>query len=405
MTTNTPAVKFTQTGLSLPLEADILKGVLADTNAAFGGNLNVKNLETPQGQLASSTAAIVGDANDTFAKFVNQINPDFADGFMQDAIARIYFLNRKPAIPTSVNCECLGLAGTVIPVGAMAKDGAGNKYLCTQAGTINSGGTITLPFACSTAGAVECAANSVNSIFQGIVGWDRVNNSTAGAVGTAVESRADFAYRRQNSVALNAHGSLQSIYAVVFNVDNVLDVYVAENTTNATVNVGATNYPLAPHSLYVAVVGGAAADIAQAIWSKKDVGCDYNGNTSVTVIDPSGYAYPQPSYVVKYQVPTNVSVFFNVQIENMPDLPSDIIFRTKAAIVSAFSGADGGKRARIGSMLLASRCYAPIANATAGVQILNVKIGLTAAANLDVLNLGIDQFPTVNAANINVTLV
>lgn len=405
MTTNTPAVTFTQTGLLLPLEADILQGVLSDTNTAFGGNLNTKNLETPQGQLASSTAAIIGDANDTFAHFVNQVNPDFADGFMQDAIARIYFLNRKPAIPTTVNCKCLGLAGTVIPLGALAQDGAGNKYICTQAGTIPSSGTITLPFACTTSGAIECPADSVNSIFQGIVGWDKVNNSTPGAVGAPVESRADFAYRRQNSVALNAHGSLPSIYAAVFNVENVLDVYVYENTTNATISVGTTNYPMAPHSIYVAVVGGAAADIAHAIWSKKDVGCDYNGNTSVTVTDPSGYAYPQPSYVVKYQVPTNVSVFFNVKIENMPGLPSDIVSRTKAAIVAAFSGADGGNRARIGAMLLASRYYAPIVNATAGVQILNVKIGLNAGASLDVLNLGIDQFPTVNAANINVTLV
>jgi hypothetical protein len=405
MTTNTPRVAFTQTGLSLPYEADILQGVLRDTNAAFGGNLNINNLETPQGQLASSTAAIIGDANDTFAQFVNQINPDFADGFMQDAIARIYFLNRKAAIPTSVSCDCLGLAGTVIPLGARAQDGAGNQYLCTQAGTITSTGTVSLPFICATSGAIECPANSVNAIAQGIVGWDKVNNPAAGAVGAPVESRADFAYRRQNSVALNAHGSLNSIYAAVFNVSNVLDVYVTENVTNASINVGATNYPLAPHSLYVAVVGGAPAEIAQAIWSKKDVGCDYNGNTSATVIDPSGYAYPQPSYTVKYQTPANVPIFFNVQIETMPNLPNDIVSRVKAAIVAAFNGTDGGKRARIGSMLLASRYYAPIVNAATGVQILNVKIGLSAAANLDVLNMGIDQFPTVSAANINVTLV
>ena len=51
----------------------------ADINAAFGGNLN-QALNTPQGQLASSIAAILGNVDDTFAFYTSQTDPAFALG-------------------------------------------------------------------------------------------------------------------------------------------------------------------------------------------------------------------------------------------------------------------------------------------------------------------------------------
>lgn len=403
MTTSVPAVQFTQTGLVLPAESAILAGVQADINAAFGGGVNPA-LATPQGQIASSTTAIIGEANNTFANFVNQVNPDFADGFMQDAIARIYFINRNPAIPTAVQCDCVGLAGTVIPVGAQAQDTAGNRYICTAAGTIPVGGTISLPFACTVSGPISCPAATLTQIYQAIPGWNTINNPGNGVPGALAESRADFAYRRQQSVALNAHGSMTSIYAAVFNVANVIDVYCYENTTNAAVNVGSTNYSVAPHSLYVAAVGGAAADIANAIWTKKDTGCDYNGNTSVTVADTSGYSAPYPTYAVKFQIPAALPILFEVQITNNPALPSNIVALVQAAIVGAFNGTDGGQRARIGSTIFASRFYAPVSLIGSSVSILSILLGQT-TATLNSYTVGIDKSPTVVAANITVTLV
>lgn len=402
-TTSVPAVQFTQTGLLLPQESDILAGVVADINLAFGGGVN-PSLSTPQGQIASSTTAIIGEANNTFASFVNQVNPDFASGFMQDAIARIYFINRKPAVPTAVQCDCVGLAGTIIPVGALAQDTSGNRYICTAAGTIPVGGTISLPFACTVSGGISCPTGTLTQIYQAIPGWNTINNPGNGVPGSLVESRADFAYRRQQSVALNAHGSLASVYGAVFNVANVIDVFCYENATSAAILVGATNYSVAPHSLYVAASGGAAADIANAIWTKKDVGCDTNGNTSTAVVDNSGYNFPYPSYTIKYNVPASLPILFAVTIVNNPALPSNIVALVQAAIISAFTGADGGTRARIGSTIYHSRFYAPVALVSPVVAVLDIFIGKVTPTGSTVVA-GIDQIPTVTAANISVTLV
>lgn len=402
-TTNVPALTFTPTGIVLPAESAILAGVQADQNIAFGGGLNPA-LETPQGQLASSTTAIIGDKNDQIALLRNQMDPDQNSGVWQDAIARIYYINRKPAIPTAVQCDCVGAAGVVIPVGAQAKDTAGNIYIATAAGTIPVSGTISLPFACTVNGPIVCPAGTLTQIYQSIPGWDRINNPGDGVPGASVESRADFAYRRQQSVALNARGSLPSIYASVFNVPNVIDVYAAENVTSVPITLGATNYTLVPHSLYVAVVGGASADIAQAIWLKKDVGCDYNGNTPFTVTDMSGYNPPYPTYSGKYEIPPSVPIKFAVQLVNSPLLPSNIVSLVQTAIVNAFSGADGGSRARIGSLLLASRYYGPVSLIDRSVSVLSILLG-SSTPTLTSQLMGIDQFPTVTASNITVTLV
>ena len=402
-TTNVPAVQFTPAGIVLPIESVVLAGVQADQNTAFGGGLNPA-LATPQGQLASSLTAIIGDKNAQIALLRNQMDPDVNSDVWQDAIARIYFINRKPAVPTAVQCDCVGAVGTVIPVGAQAQDTSGNRYIATSGGTISGSGTLSLSFAAVVSGPTACPAGTLTQIYQSILGWNTINNVGAGVPGSLVENRASFAYRRQQSVALNGHGSLPSIYAAVFNVANVIDVYATENYTNAAVIVGATNYSLLPNSLYVAVSGGAANDIANAIWLNKDVGCNYNGNTSVTITDPSGYSAPQPMYVVKYVVPTALPILFAVQIVNSTALPSNIVALVQTAIINAFSGADGGKRVRIGSSIFASRFYAPVALISSSVSIISILLG-TSTPTLNSVIAGIDQAPTVTAANITVTLV
>ena len=402
-TSSVPPVEFTLTGLVVPTEPAILAGVQADMNAAFGGNLNPA-LNTPQGQLATSQAACIANANATFAEFVNQVDPDTADGFMQDAIARIYFLTRNPGTPTAVQCVCSGLFGTVIPLGAQAQDTSGNLYVCTQAGTIPNTGTITLSFANAVDGPIACPANTLTQIYQAIPGWDSINNPPDGVPGANVETRAEFEFRRRNSVAKNANGSIPAIYAAVFEVEGVIDVYVTQNNTGSTVNTGSTNYPVIAKSVYVAVVGGDALAVATAIWNNTNVGAAYNGNTTENVTDPSPYSIPIPTYPVTFERPTATPIKFAVQIANSPGLPVNIITLVQNAIIASFTGADGSQRARIGSLVLASKFYGPVSLIGPEVSILSILIG-TSTPTLTSVQMGIDQAPTVTAGDISVTLV
>lgn len=398
-----PKIQFTQAGLIVPAESDVLAGVQSDMNAAFGGGLN-SALETPQGQLASSQTAVIGDKNNEFVYFTNQVDPQYADGRFQDAIGRIYFLTRKPATSTAVTVTLTGLAGTVVPAGTLAQDTSGNTYICTGDATIASTGTVTAEFQNIDTGPIPCAAGTLTTVYQAIPGWDAITNDADGIMGSVVESRADFEYRRKNSVALNATGTPESIYATVYDLENVLDVYVIDNPKGIVVNKGVTNYPMLPHSVYVAVVGGLDADIAAAIWSKKDLGCDYNGNTSVTVKDESGYNFPQPTYEVTFERPVSLPIKFAVNIVNDPTLPSNIVDLVKASIIARFNGADGTNRERIGSSIFASRYYAPVSAVATNVAVVSILIG-TSTPTLTKVDVGIDQSPTLTASNIAVNLV
>ena len=286
-------------------------------------------------------------------------------------------------------------------------------------------------------------------------------------LGNNVESRADFEYRRQQTVAANAQGSLASVLGAVYEVPGVLDAYVTENVSSSSgasitgsitgstltvasvisgaVAIGQTvvgvsvpqgmliasgsgttwglsqsvaspisteamtcavgGVALAANSIYVAVYGGNENAVAQAIFTKKSPGCNYNGNTTVTVQDTNPlYSVPYPSYSVTFEIPTTTPILFSVTLKNNSQVPSNVDQLVQQAIISTFTGANNGQRARIGSNILASYYYAPIFALGAWAQVVSIQLGVT-SANLTSVLMQINQEPTISAANISVTLV
>ena len=392
MSSHVPPIRFTPQGLQIPTETEVLNGVLADFNDAFGGGLNL-NLETPQGQLASSLAAVIADKNNVIAELVNQIHPEYAEGVMQDAIAQIYFLQRKPATDSAVVCEFVGLPGTQIPQGFIVQDAAGNQWALQQEIGIPIGGKVSGTLI--AAGQIEAPAHSVNVVYQALVGLDRVDNPHPAVPGRAEESRAEFAERRRRSVAINAHGTPQAVYANVFALDGVRDVYVIDNPKGQNVQAGATNYTLKPHSIYVAAVGGDDTAVAEAVLRYAGSGCDFNGNTEITVYDHS-YNDPKPAYQVAFMRPNELPVYFRIKIERGAFIGADAAI--KQAVINAFKG-------RIGANLYAIGYVAPVVKAVPNVHVLDVEIGLSTGSMGNSVSVGIDQTPVVRAENIEVVSV
>jgi len=402
MSSSVPSIAFSTTGISIPSSPDILNGVQTDINSAFSPFGYVLNpaLETPQGQLASSMSASIADKNNQIAYLVNQLDPQYADGIYQDAIAKYYFLTRKPAVATSVTVILTGIPGAIIPVGAKAVDTKKNIYTNTANATIGSGGTVTATFINTVTGAIPCVANSLNRIYQSVTGWIAINNSADGVIGKSIETRAEFETRRRASVTLNGHGTLESIRAAVFAIQDTTDVFVIDNVTPSIITYGATTYTLAPHSIYVAAIGGNDLSIATAILSKKDAGSDYNGNTTVNVPDTT-YSPPQPVYSVKFERPAAVPIYFAVTVLDDPAIPSNFEDLAKDAIYNRFYGIDGSYRERIGGRISASRYLPAINSISIYAQIESLFIGKTDTPTDLLVSIGIDQYPTLSKSNIS----
>lgn len=381
-TTNVPAIVWGPLGPVAPTGPAILAGVQADYDVAFNVTFNW-NLNTPQGQLASTQAAVVNNANQLIIYYAMQVDPKYSTGRMQDAIARINFLERLPSEPTTIQVACIGAQDVVLPAGptqfATVGDPSGNLYQCTNEGTIPAGGSITLSFAAVVAG--PTAVPETVKIYQAIPGWDSAT-VISGVKGQLSETSQQFELRRSQSVAKNSVNSNTSILGAVLSVSGVLDAYVIDNPTNAPVTIG--GFTLIANSVYVAVTGGTAADVAQAIWSKKPPGIPMNGNTTVSVEDQNpAYSPPFPVYSIKFEIPDSLPVYYLVDIANSPLVPADAVTQVQNAIINAFNGttpnvpnnSPSPPRARIGSVIYATQYAAVVANLGSWAAVKTLTVG------------------------------
>ena len=378
-TTAVPQPQFTDAGYVAPPESEVVTGLQSDWQAAFGGNLNVAvtaNFIPPAGQLITSEAATIGDGNNQVLAVVNGVDPAFSSGRMLDAIARVVPGGRfakNPPKSTVLQINCGGLANVPIPVGALISDQNSNIYSCSVSGTTGNSGTV--EFACTVTGPIPVPATV--EIYQAIPNWNTVT-VVSGTVGTNVESNAAFRARRAASVAKNSNNTNQAILAALLDnstTPGVLSAYVFSNDTASPVTVQGVTLPA--YTLYIAVVGGVAAQVAQTIFSIKGPGPPYYaGNTTVSVQDNSpGYNPPFPTYSVTFEIPAGLTIWFAVSIKNSSAIPSNATALIQTAILAALAGTDGGTPASIGGTVYASRFYAGIASLGAWAVIVSLYVG------------------------------
>lgn len=362
--------------------------------------------ETPAGQVIDSQTAAVQQKDSEVAYLASQFNPLTASGIFQDALAKIYFLTRKQAINSTAVCTLSGRVGTVIPAGAQVKSNADSvseqtTWTLNKDVSIGENGTASGVFTCSASGAISAGANTLTNIVTVVPGWDTVTNPSAATVGQLEETQSAFETRRYQSVALNARGTTDAVFARVANLDDVVAVYVTDNKTN--VNKTIDGYLLKPHSIYVAVIGGDKDDIAHAMYNSVSAGCDYNGNTTVNVTDENTGAVE----AVSFEVPEKLNVYAKVTVQDI-DLPDKYNTIIAQAIYDNFYGNDtttvnGSQMLRIkmSDDVYASRFSISIMN-TGILSVLSIELSLDNSTWSSSVHIPIDKEPVMELANVTV---
>ncbi|MEY0024321.1 baseplate J/gp47 family protein [Providencia rettgeri] len=403
MSSATPSATITDTGLLIPTDDEILRGRLADMVSVMPAGAS-SSLSSPQGQLAVSDTAIISNVYSSLNEIINGINPDFASGRFQDAIGRIYFLERKAATATVVTALCTGRKGAVIPSGAMAITDDKTIYKTINDFVIPNSGQIDVEFYCTETGGNQCAIGELNTIYTAVSGWDSIYNNYAGVIGSEEESRFSFEVRRRESVARNSRNQDGSIRAAILDLDSVVDCYVWSNRTSSS--IVKDGYSILPHSLYCCVYGGKDEDIANAIFENLTLGCNLNGDKVVTVYDET-YDHPRPEYEMTWLEAKPLNVYFQVKINQSVEPPSNITELVKRRIIEVFNGRyESINRARIGGLILSSRYYEPIiAIQPDSVIVDDLKISMDGVTFSSNITIPITMMPVIDEANIEVNLV
>lgn len=410
-------------GLEAP-DTDVIRDqVAADWIDAFNTNDGSPALDTsaatPAGQLVDAETSYIAQANSELLYLASQFDPRKAEGIFQDALAAIYFLTRKVAQKTRVECTCTGLAGTDIPIGALAQDSNGVKYQAintnpnaTLAATIPLGGSVSVTFEALEAGAIQCDANTLNSIITVIAGWDTINNPTAGSTGWLQETQADFEQRRFASVAHNAHGSVLAIQGALNNLADVTDCVVLENDTSATKLISDINIP--SHSVAIIIYGGDDDAIAETIYNKKSAGCGTTGTTTSgggTAITGTTVSYTEPdtNAIYTYNIirPTTQAVTIEVTIDYMTSLNASYINDIKTAILADFNGTNTDSwntRVTMGQTVYASRFSTAVLTTAQVPSLYSITIGLNGGAQSNVINVPAYVMPTLSSNDITVVV-
>lgn len=358
--------------------------------------------ETPAGQLIDSQTAAIVDKDSEVLYLAQQFNPLTAEGIWQDALGEIYFLKRKLATSSTAVCVCSGLAGTVIQAGSIIKSAEDNsEWVCAGTATIPQGqSTVQATFTASEPGPLAASPDTLTQIVTVTPGWDAVTNPAAAVVGSARESQAAFENRRYNSVAANARGSVNALYGAIANLEGVLDALVLENTGNAPKEEWGVTIP--GHSVWIAVAGGNDADIAEAIYRKKDAGCGTAGNTQLTYQD-TGLPW-QPIYAYNIERPAPLPFGVRVTIRKTGSTSHDIVEKIKAAILADFNGeSSDALRVGMAQNVYASRFYCPTLGV--GVQDLqSIEIAAPATEEqwVDMVTVRADQEPVLDVDDITV---
>ncbi len=260
-------------GTIVPDTSGILAGVQDEYKAVFQRADLAVTADTPQGVLITAEAlARVGEVNNNAATG-NQINPNIAGGLWLDAIMALTLpAGRTAATQTLVSTvDLTGVAGTVIPAGVQAKTSAGDLFATLSLVTLDVDGLATVDFVSVEYGAIACATHALDTIVSNVLGWETVDNGTAGVLGSATQSDQAARALRNNTLGFQGVALPVCITSSLYYVNAVKSLAFLEN------------YNSTPMGGLAYVSGGVTLD--DTIWGMTTTGSITVGTSSIEFIE------------------------------------------------------------------------------------------------------------------------
>lgn len=304
--------EITAEGLQTKTGEELIAEFTAAFQEIYGIDIDL-NQDSPDGQMMMIFIQAVLDLLDLITQVSNGFDPDNAIGEVLDQRVALNGIQRQGGTYTETNItlvttQSLNLYGLDQDVEDVytVQDNAGNQWYLKETETGLAAGTHALLFRAKEIGAVLTIPNTITIPVTVVIGVESINNPTTYSVlGVNQESDADLKVRRQRSTALSSQGYLAGLLAALENISGVTFAKVYENTSGSTDGDG-----IPGHSIWVIVAGtGADADIADAIYRKRNAGCGMKGDVTYTIIQADG-----SDFIVKWDEVESENLFIKVTL-------------------------------------------------------------------------------------------
>ena len=278
-------MRFVSSGITATSLAEYKDQIENNLRTVFGPEF-VLDDETVIGQLVGAIALALAEVDENAVAVANSFNVNTAVGSQLDALGSILNLSRANTTFSTVVLTGTGINGTSIPEGSQVRGVLSRSVFATDTAVVIGNPTANQYTVTATAiepGPVEAAAGDITEIVNPIVGWRTVNNVAAAVVGRFGETDIAYRNRFRDAYAHLGRDGIDNIRSSLLNADDdITDVRIVENNTDASVQT--TGYPVAvpAHSIYVIVdyagndvpAAGSALEqrVARAILESKPAG-------------------------------------------------------------------------------------------------------------------------------------
>lgn len=321
-------------GLQLATRDEWLAFFTQQFQDIYGVDINLSQ-DTPDGQWINIITQTILDIQDLTAQVYNSFSPDNAIGRVLDQRVSINGIQRQAGTYTItpitlVNSQSVNLFGLDQDEEDLyiVSDNAGTRWVLEVSQIGLAAGSHVLSFRAEDPGETLTIPNTINIPVTIVLGVESVNNPTTyTTLGINEESDAQLRLRRQRSVSLASQGYYAGLLAALLNINGVTSAFIYENTTSVTDTDGVPG-----HSIWVIVAGTAdPADIAQAIYTKRNAGCGMHGTVTYTVTQPDGSPFE-----IKWDVVITRNLFIKFTATSIDGINSVNIEAMRVGIATDF---------------------------------------------------------------------
>lgn len=294
---------------------------------------------TPDGLKMAHDAEIFYALDETILQAYNSKDPNKAKGLDLDIICSLTGTSRSSGSPSDVTLTLSGTQGTVIPAGNRFESTAtGSRWATDQTVTIDISGSVSVNATCTVVGPTQADPGTINRVVDVVAGLAACTNADPATPGADAQRDEQLRVTRASAVGRPGNNQIDSMIGELFSVSGVRRVKVYENDTGSAAVSADNPHSLPAHSLAVIADGGTDAEVAMAIYLKKNPGARlYQAGTpfEVEVTSPK---YPTNKKLIRASRPIYVDMHVVIHVVDDGTLPSEAGTQIKEAVMEFAAG-------------------------------------------------------------------